>query len=223
MVGWVLLVAASADELSEAKKSFEKQDAALNKTYAELKKGLAPYLFEKLQEEQREWIEHRDYLSDYFDERRETPEQKAEKWEIAAGLTESRVEWLNAWNRIGKREGWSGKYSDSRGGWLEIVEKDGKVHFALSVVRGPTFHLGDIRGELRVNGGMAWFEVKEEGQDAPTWLTFVETNDGTGRIRVFGANTQYFHGARAYFEGSYLWLGELTDEEKREVIEGEEK
>jgi len=34
-----------------------------------------------------------------------------------------------------------------------------------------------------------------------------------GRLEVFGENTEYFHGARAYFEGTYIRLRQLKAED----------
>lgn len=41
--------------------------------------------------------------------------------------------------------------------------------------------------------------------------------DGSGRIQVEGENTQWYHGARAYFDGQYIWAGELTLQDKKEM------
>jgi hypothetical protein len=119
-----------------------------------------------------------------------------------------------------QRKGWEGQYSDSYGGHLTIAEKGGKYWFYVEVVRGPSFHLGEIGGEFRVKGRTGWFEVKEDYDDESTWLTFLQENDGSGRVRIVGENTQSYHGARAYFDGNYLWMGVLTAKEKSDVIEG---
>ncbi|MCU0796351.1 MAG: DUF1311 domain-containing protein [Akkermansiaceae bacterium] len=209
-------------ELEDAKAAFAKQDKALNAAYAGLKKDLAPEIFAKVQEDQRGWVEYREAISDFQTEGEEK-ENSAAWFETAAGMTESRIEWLEAWRKATLREGWEGRYSDGFGGLLEIVEEGGKVHFRLSVVRGPTYHSGEIGGVLRINGGTAWFETQGEDSEDPTWLTFLEEHDGSGRITVHGENTSYFHGMRAYFEGSYLWLGKLSAEDRKAVLEPEEQ
>lgn len=214
-----LTLGSTAGELEKAKAYFSKQDQTLNQVYANLKKSLAPHLFSQVQQDQRDWIRYRDGISD-FQTRGKAREDSIEWYESAAGLTESRVNWLKGWAVIDQREGMVGKWSDSRGGWLEIVKKDGEFWFSLNVVRGPTYHLGQIGGKFRVNGNTGWFELESEFGDAPTWLTFVGIGDGTGRMRIIGENTQPHHGARAYFDGDYLWLGPLTAEEQREVVEG---
>ena len=209
---------ASAGELEDAKAEFAKQDQALNAAYAGLKADLDPEIFAKVREDQRGWLEYRDHVSDFQAGGGER-ESSVAWFETAAGMTASRTEWLLAWRKATQREGWEGRYGDSYGGLLEIVEEGGKVHFRLSVVRGPTFHSGEIGGVMRTNGGTGWFETRSEDADEPTWLTFLEEHDGTGRIRVHGENTQDFHGMRAYFHGSYLWLGGLSDEDRKAVLE----
>lgn len=204
-----------------AEEEFTRQDKALNQVYGELKKELEPHLFGIVQKEQRDWVEYRDYISEWQKGYEDTSDEEAQL-EMAAGLTESRVEWLQAWKSEGKHEGLEGEYRDSYGGLLQIVKEGEQYYFALDVVRGPTFHLGIVGGKLRVNGSTAWFEMRG-GDDGTslTWLTFVPTEDGSGRIRVVSENAQHLCGARAYFDGRYLRLGAVSQEDRAKVISGE--
>ncbi|BCU76733.1 lysozyme inhibitor LprI family protein [Luteolibacter sp. LG18] len=216
---WTLT--AQADDLAKAKAAFAEKDKALNTVFTTLKKELRPDLFVKMQEDQRGWVEYRDYITTgpgTGDATDATPD----RWTGAAELTEARIAWLKAWKKLDQRKGWSGRYSDGRGGLLEIVEKDGHAWFTLSVVRGPSSHTGEIAGQVKVNGSTGWFETKGEGEKDPTWLTFLDGLDYNGSIRVTEENTGSFHGARAYFSGNYLWLGELTAAEQKQVIEGKD-
>lgn len=215
----LMMLAGSADELSDAKAEFSRQDKVLNTVYQKLKKGLDPDLFAKVQADQRNWIVYKEYMAEW-QARNEDPEKSVERWNMSAGLTESRVKWLRAWLKQDGKQGWEGSYSDSYGGYLRIAETDGKFRFRLSVVRGPTFHLGEIGGEFRVNGGTGWFEVDEGYGDGAAWLTFLQEDDGTGRVKLVGENTQGHHGARAYFDGTYLRTGGLTPQERSEISEG---
>lgn len=220
-IGIALTGAAFADPVADAKAEFDKKDRELNATYAGLKKDLPAHLFSTLQEDQRDWLGYRDGIADW-QAREKDPERSVEKWETSAGITESRVEWLKAWRRIpDDQESWEGRFSDSRGGLLEIITHNGKTHFVLNVVRGPTYHSGGIGGVMRINGGTAWFETKSEETERPTWLTFVREHDGTGRIRILGENTGPFHGMRAYFEGQYLRLGAVDAKDRERVMKGE--
>ena len=208
-----------ADELAEAKAEFAKQDKALNEVYQRVKKGLDPLKFSVVQEDQRNWLEYKDYMAEW-QAYGEDIETSVDRWEMAAGLTEARVGWLEAWLKQDGKKGWEGVYADSYGGHLRIVEEGGKYWFYLDVVRGPTFHLGEIGGEFRVNGQTGWFELDEGYGDGPTWLTFLEESDGTGRVKLVGENTQGYHGARAYFDGTYLWTRALKPKERTDIMEG---
>lgn len=203
-----------------AKEEFESQDKALNLVYGELKKELEPYRFAIVQKEQREWVEYRDYMSEAQRGYEGTSDEDA-RLEMAAGLTETRVQWLQAWKTAGEHKGLEGEYRDTYGGLLQIVKDGEQYHFALQVVRGPSFHVGIIGGKLRVNGSSAWFETRDEDDGKLTWLTFVPKEDGSERIRIVSENAEHFHGARAYFDGSYLRLGAVSAEDRKRVISGD--
>ncbi|WP_411827175.1 lysozyme inhibitor LprI family protein [Luteolibacter sp. AS25] len=217
----MMLLGAAADDLAKIKAEYAKQDKALNEVYQRIKKGLQPELFEKVQIDQRKWVEYRTYMSDW-EARGKDAETSPDRWETAAGLTEARVEWLEAWLKKDNRKGWEGYYSDSYGGHLKIAQKNGKNWFFVEVVRGPTYHSGGLDGEFRINGNTGWFELELEYDGGVTWMTFLKADDGSAQIKVIGENTTLFHGARAYFSGDYLWIGELSEEDRIEVIEGTE-
>ena len=98
----------------------------------------------------------------------------------------------------------NGVYDDANGGTLTISDA-GELTFAfeITVVRGPTAHLGELSGVAQVAGETATFvDTNEEAfiDGNPCRLTF--TFDGRW-IEVKGENTQYYHGARASFDGTY--------------------
>lgn len=124
---------------------------------------------------------------------------------------------LKAWKGIGKSKDWDGQYRDGYGGRLAMVRRGAKLHFVLEVVRGPTHHTGSITGVAEVNGAMARFAGEAPGDERPTWLSFLKNRNGDGRVEIIGENTQPFHGARAYFDGHYLRVAELSPQEKEEV------
>lgn len=39
-----------------------------------------------------------------------------------------------------------------------------------------------------------------------------------GKLKIAGAKTQYYHGARAYFDGEYVKTGTLTAQQQAEVL-----
>ncbi len=218
--------AAQEKTLNQAKEEFAKQDRALNKSYEEAKAKLPEYLFAKVQEAQRDWIDYRDQRAKaaaILEGRAENENEKAnsEYWVAMAYLTETRIEILQAWLKTNSySKTWEGAWIDGYGGILLIAEKDdGSLSFTCTVVRGPSYHLGNIAGTAKANQSTARFSIKEEGEKQETWLTFLQQNDG--RLRLIGENTQYYHGARAYFDGQYLRIRELTAEDRKEISDPE--
>ena len=101
----------------------------------------------------------------------------------------------------------NGIYDDDNGGTLFISEA-GELTFAFEilVVRGPTAHTGELSGIAQITGETATFvDTNEEAfiEGNPCRLTFTFVGD---RIEVKGENTLYYHGARAYFDGTYEWM-----------------
>jgi uncharacterized protein YecT (DUF1311 family) len=220
--------AASAQEktLPEAKAAFATADHALNQSYQTAKTKLPEALFEQVREEQRNWIDYRDFRADAsarLEGGAEDGKEKAspEYWNAMTYLTETRVEILDAWTRIDQfSKTWEGVWIDGYGGILMIEQGEGPdLRFTCTAVRGASYHLGNIAGTAKANQSTARFATQAEGQDVETWLTFLQEDDG--RLRIIGENTEYFHGARAYFDGQYLRVRELTAEDRKEIEEGE--
>lgn len=207
---------------AEAKAQFEKADAELNQTWENLKKTFSPATFSALQEKQREWVLFRDSLAlspSYSGA--PADEAKARKspeyFVTAAALTDSRNLWLKGLNKPLLDESLTGKWSDSYGGILEIVQQNGKIFFNIEVVRGPTAHTGGIDGSAVWNSPLGWYsdQGSEPGKTDVTNLAF-HLKDSL--LEVMEANTGYYAGARSYFGGSYVCIASLTDEEKKKVL-----
>lgn len=218
--------------LAEEKTAFKTADAALNKAYQSAKAALDEWEFSELQEDQREWLEFRDASSlssaiyDDGPEFEEREESSTAYWSTMKFLTETRTRIVEGWIKGSERESsWDGEWTDGYGGWLRILEdKDtGTFRFFIEVVRGPTYHLGMLTGQAKTNESMAFFTdagTDEKGEDDPeTWLIFEETGPGP-RLTVRGVNTSYYHGVRAYFGGTYTWVGNLNEEARKEVLTG---
>lgn len=207
--------------LKQAQADFGVADEELNEAWAKAKVKLLAGAFAELKEEQRVWLDHRDRLAlspgysgaatDAAD-----PKKTVEYLSTAAALTEERVMWLRGLLRE-EADSLTGRWSDSYGGHMEIVEKDGKLHFTIKVVRGPTAHLGGIAGIAAWNSPIGWFSDKDRGKSKTneTNLAFVMRNK---RLEVTGANTSEYHGARAYFDGHYVRVGDLDDAAQAKVL-----
>ncbi len=208
--------------------AYARTDGEMNTLWKELKEKLEASEFAELQEGQRLWLEYRDYMAEWNSDTgaKEKGSQAVRAsvgfLETATGVTEARVEYLKAFlTDAPDSEAWAGEWVDSYGGRLQVENKKGALAFSLEVVRGPTFHLGNISGKAEVNRNLARYtdkaddpeKVKAEGE---TWLNF--TRDGRFLV-LAGANTQAYHGARAYFDGKYVRVGDAqppTEEQGEE-------
>lgn len=215
---------AFSETFEEVRSEFASLDTELNRVYQSAKASLPEWRFTELQKEQRDWLEYRDARAKeaaVFEGQASEGEESTnlEYWRAMGYLTETRIAIVEAWTKMDEfpRE-WEGVWTDGRGGTLLIMETgDREIQFFLDVVRGPTYHMGTIEGTASTNGSMARFTIREESFDEETWLSF---STQRGHLTVMGANTQFYHGARAYFDGKYIRLRQLTAEDRRTIEEG---
>ena len=219
------------DDPKKARAAFDKADKALNEVWAALKGKLGPEEFKSLQEDQRSWLAYRDYIATGIGTVGPEPDEAKAKrtpqyLEMAAGLMESRVEFLRTYlKEIPPDDSLSGRWDDSRGGRIEIVQRDGKLYFSISVVRGPTFHLGSLAGCAKWNDPLGFFSdnAKDgdgEKKEGEAWLFF--RKEGTS-LKIDGAGTHEYHGARAYFDGSYRRLSPIDNQRAAKIVESAKK
>ncbi|MDB6007453.1 MAG: hypothetical protein JWR15_4440, partial [Prosthecobacter sp.] len=178
--------------------------------------------FNKLKEDQRAWVEYRDSLARSpiyagADGQEELALDSPEYLEAAAGLADERTTWLKGLIHEWKDETMSGHWTDSYGGSVDVVEREGHLYFVVQCVRGPTSHVGGLSGVAVWNPNIGWFSDKgrDKGKDEETNLSFVYR--GT-RLEIIGANTSYYHGARAYFDGSYVKVKALDAKEQTKIV-----
>jgi uncharacterized protein YecT (DUF1311 family) len=211
--------------LEQAKANFTNADKALNQAYTKAKGTLPEHLFSDLQQDQRGWIDYRDYRSEQaaaFDGGAAEGQEKTtvEYWSSLAAITEERVRIIEGWTKHETfTHEWEGVWSDGEGGLLAILQNtEGGFAFSLDVVRGPTYHIGHIGGSARWNGSTARFSIPALDEEGETWLTFLKRGV---KLEIIGENTSSFHGARAYFEGEYIRVAELTDEDRKAILSPE--
>jgi uncharacterized protein YecT (DUF1311 family) len=224
LAGPALSALSQEKTLTGAQEAFARLDRTLNESYQKAKASLPEHLFEQVREEQRNWIEYRDQRAGTaarLDGGAEEGKEKAnpEYWNALAYLTETRIEIINGWTRIDQfSKTWEGAWIDGCGGILLIAEDEaGNLQFTCSAVRGASYHNGHIAGTAKANQSTARFSTTMEGEEKETWLTFLQEDDG--RLRIIGENTESFHGARAYFDGRYLRVRELTAEDREEIAD----
>jgi uncharacterized protein YecT (DUF1311 family) len=224
----VAVVARAEDQnasLTEAKAAFAKADRALNQAWTGIKKALPEKIFAELKAQQRGWIEIRDRAAlESSPAPKDAAEAKrsAEYWRKAASLTETRAQWLQ---RLADNEDdpLTGFWIDGSGGTLQVVEREEtqKLFFIFQVVRGQSLHVGAIAGAAHWNTPLGWFSDKgrEAEKAEESNIAFVEKER---HLEVTGANTSYYHGARAYFDGAYYKIAPLDEKEQENVVKAGE-
>ncbi len=210
--------------LKQAKAAHDKADKALNDAWAAAKSALPEPEFNKLKEDQRAWVAHRDYLARSpmytgASFQGELPLDAPEYLEAAASMADDRTAWLRGLVREwAPDETLTGVWTDSHGGRIGIVEAEGRLHFVMECVRGPTSHVGGLSGVAAWNEHIGWFSDKgrgDKGGDPETNLSFILRDR---RLEIIGANTGYYHGARAYFDGDYVKTGTLDAKAQAKVV-----
>lgn len=208
----------------QAKARFERADKALNDAWAAAKAALPESEFNKLKESQRAWVDYRDYLARSplytgADSQGELALDSPEYLSAAAGLEDMRTDWLKALVNAQKKadDNLSGIWTDSYGGTLQIVEQEGQIFFIIECVRGPTSHLGGLSGVAAWNQTIGWFSDKgrDKEKEEVTSLSFILRDN---QLEVIGANTGHYHGARAYFDGSYVKSGGINAKAQAKVV-----
>jgi uncharacterized protein YecT (DUF1311 family) len=216
----ILCLAAEEKEptLAEAKAAFAKADSVLNEAWTAAKKTLTANVLEELTIKQRAWVLFRERRA--LLETREEDEAKAKQvpgyFTIAAELTDDRVKWLRGRSK-GDDDSLTGLWIDSYGGTMELVEQDGRLLFLFNVVRGHSFDVGAIAGVAVWNTKIGWFADKGRDPDKAdeTNLAFIRRDS---ELEVAGANTSYYHGRQAYFDGGYCKVAPLDEKQKSVVI-----
>jgi uncharacterized protein YecT (DUF1311 family) len=209
--------------LGEAKAAFTNADKALNDAWAAVKKAVPEPGFTELQIKQRDWMKFREDRARGANRDNNESEGKLSVayYEAAAELTQSRADWLRGRIRNDGDDSLTGVWIDSFGGSVEIVQEKERLLFTIEVVRGPTYHTGSLAGVASWNWPLGWFSDKgrdkEKGDE--TNLVFVQAGNV---LKIIGANTGYYHGARAYFDGEYCKSGALDEKDKAEVMKSAE-
>ncbi|TGK02028.1 DUF1311 domain-containing protein [Leptospira selangorensis] len=188
-------------------KEYQSADNELNVTYKKIREGLSESQREDLKKLQVLWIGYRDgvcegpmYASD---------ESGIETIICKSGTTTERTKYLNHVWKFGtaSKEG-LGSYTDGFGGSLKLFrDKSNKnIQFSFEVVRGPTAHLGEVNGNWTPSKEGKWSWASTEGcksEDPDCCL--LEFEYFQNRIEVEEVSCSAYHGARAYFGGSYRY------------------
>ncbi|MGE3536712.1 MAG: lysozyme inhibitor LprI family protein [Candidatus Tectimicrobiota bacterium] len=188
---------------------FTAADRELNAVYQHLTTTIEMPRKQAMKEQSRRWIEYKEAhcleatgiaLSLDLPEVKRRPEYL----ECLYDLTVARTAYLKkAFGQEGVAPGLAGAYDDGFGGTLTLRASGSDTYtFQLEVVRGPTFHTGEVEGRIRLPAKTATFVQKTDcGGDIPCCrLTFTRQ---PLFLRIASEGCEYLHGARAYFPGNY--------------------
>ena len=209
----------------QARSEFVSANRQINQTWAQLMKKYADYgpdWLDKMKIEQRQWLHYCDAMAaSPFNLGTKVPPEKVKDTQAylvtAAILTRDRSKWLRGLiNDPESSDSLTGRWFDSYGGCLRIIQEGSSLLFTIDVVRGETAHLGGIRGIASWNSPLGWFsdKGKDKEKEDETNLAFIQRN---GKLEVFEAKSDHYHGARAYFEGEYVRVAKLTPKEIEKV------
>ncbi len=188
-------------------KEYETSDKELNQAYRKVREALSESEKQDLKKIQQLWIGYRDgicegpmYSSD--DTGIETIVCKTE-------TTSERTEYLRkVWIFGNPSKDGLGLYTDGFGGILKLFSKKpgGEIRFELEVVRGPTAHIGQIDGIWTPSKAQKWTWTSSPGCTAKDpECCMLEFQSFSNRIEVEELSCSAYHGARAYFDGTYRY------------------
>ena len=191
------------------RQKFAEADRELNAVYKRLYATFETARRKAMQDNSRRWIVYKDELclESTAINNRLTPQQaknSAEYFACLYDLTVARTAYLKrAFAQEGVAPGLAGMYDDGFGGTLTLKPANGDTYaFHIEVVRGPTYHTGDVEGDVHLQTSTATFvQTVDCGEETPCCrLTF---SRAPMFIAVEEDNCGMFHGARAYFSGEY--------------------
>jgi len=230
-----LTTVANDAELADAKNNFEKMENKMDATYAEVLKTIPKENKKDLIADQESWIIYREFMLENGPNHGKAVQDTASYWLRMSIHALGRIQYLEGWKLI-KDKSWTGLYRDGAGGTMLIIEDKGTLFFKIHVMRGPSYHTGSIEAEVKLEGSEAHFSDKKkapkpdenadpEQAKKPVATIDFKKSSKDGRVQVTGKNTQEYHGARAYFDGNFLRIRDLTAEEikERKIIIKEEK
>jgi hypothetical protein len=142
-------------------------------------------------------------------------EKESVDLEYGAMLIKRRTSWIHGMmdHLKNRGDGLTGFWSDNRGGWMSLVDKNGVIYFSASCIRGRDHYHGHVRGHAIKNGKRAIF--KDTPMDEEVKILFTKKGPW---LRVEGTNTDVYHGLQAYFDGDYVKIAPLTPAKQKLVI-----
>jgi hypothetical protein len=202
-----------AERLQRAKQEHEQAAALLTTATTRVGKVELPKL-QDLLKTQTDWEDERleaarDTAGSVND--KTPPDQVPDYWQTMAEITRMRALLLVAISGLDAPKGINGQYIDDAGGAIELAADDSTppktLRFDITVVRGETAHTGAISGVAKFESpdSAVFIDTNKEAFSSgmPATLRFHFKDH---QLIVEGENTSFYHGARAYFDGTYYHL-----------------
>ncbi len=196
------------NKISCLKSEFNTADRELNRVYKKLRKKLTKEEAMDMRDDSRNWIDRKEYICGWAKEMYEDRQEGEFQYlTCLIDMTVDRVKFLRtAFGKEGVTPGLSGNYSDGSGGDLTLncsaIEKNQTFSCKadISVVRGPTSHIGDISVAFLLKNNKGLYEETECDGEECCRLDFDYREQ---KMFVQEHNCQMYHGMRAYFDGKY--------------------
>jgi hypothetical protein len=197
-------------------RQLELRDKRLAKATERALRGLTGKSLGLFKEDQNNWTNWREeFFSDTSSRLRSASELSEEELTTWTEEVRRRTSWIHGLMDHCHHQDLTGFWSDGAGGYFSLVEQGDQIHFLASCARGPTRHLGSIQGTAKRSGKKAVFTISEF-DDEPTRLEFSFVQPW---IILKGTNTGPYHGNSAYFDGHYVKIAPLSDDERQVVIQ----
>jgi uncharacterized protein YecT (DUF1311 family) len=199
--------AAEGADVTAMRQEYETADAELNRVYRQVRRALPPEQRAELRQDELAWIDYKELVCGFQREisDKDDPATDRAYWECLRDMTRERIPYLRAWTGEGVSSGLAGEYSDGLGGSLYLkAAGDQRFTFEMMVVRGPTAHIGEVRGSLFVDRQKAVFRETEDCPDPAGDCCRLTFTFSGRRVKIDEDHCGYLRGVRAYFNGLYL-------------------
>ncbi|MCZ8341808.1 MAG: DUF1311 domain-containing protein [Leptospira sp.] len=186
--------------------AYKKSDKLLNSTYKEIKSKLSGTEEKELISVQRDWILYRDSICEGPLYSHDTSGLEISICKLQT--TDDRIGYLRTvWKKGNFPDTPAGEYLDGFGGNLRIMKvSENKYEFSMEVVRGPTAHIGEVSGHWQIKQNTKWrWKSDPECQESDMECCVLEFKSSQVKIEVKEVSCNYYHGARAYFDGIYRY------------------
>ena len=208
---WIPFIGYSEEKCENiqcVKTQYEKADLELNRLYKKIITTLNTTDKKELINNEIDWINTKEYICGFQAQlaQMDTKDiiKNVEYYNCLKDFTQTRIEYLQSYLNKNLTNDITGYYTDSMGGILEITRnKNNTINFNLTVVRGPTAHIGELDGIIKINKKSGEYKDTEMCKELNTpccKLTFQIFDE---KIVVKEYDCQAFHGVRAYFDGTY--------------------